>query len=142
MRLKISKFKSNIRFKIKINHIFIKNFSSNDNDGWKYDSTFSQKSKTEQLIQIKKEIIDTKTSRGSGPGGQNVNKTNNKVFLKHASGIHVSCHSTRFGSDNHKIATEILKEKLLLKYDKANSKTFKKIQKIKKKNRKKHKEQK
>lgn len=51
--------------------------------------------------------------RGSGPGGQATNKTNNAVVLKHKpTGIVVKCHQTRSVSQNQKIAREILIKKL------------------------------
>ncbi|XP_063974532.1 mitochondrial translation release factor in rescue [Diachasmimorpha longicaudata] len=51
--------------------------------------------------------------RGSGPGGQATNKTNNAVVLKHKpSGLVVKCHQTRSLWDNKKIAREILITKL------------------------------
>ncbi|KAJ8981668.1 hypothetical protein NQ317_017289 [Molorchus minor] len=51
--------------------------------------------------------------RGSGPGGQKVNKTSNCVVLKHLpTGIVVKCHETRFLEKNQKRAYEILVTKL------------------------------
>ncbi|KAK5644875.1 hypothetical protein RI129_006175 [Pyrocoelia pectoralis] len=51
--------------------------------------------------------------RGSGPGGQSVNKTANCVILKHLeSGIVVKCHETRSLEENRKKAREILVSKL------------------------------
>ncbi|XP_011174216.2 probable peptide chain release factor C12orf65 homolog, mitochondrial [Solenopsis invicta] len=51
--------------------------------------------------------------RGSGPGGQATNKTNNAVLLKHKpTGFIVKCHETRSQWDNKKRAREILITKL------------------------------
>lgn len=51
--------------------------------------------------------------RGSGPGGQATNKTNNAVLLKHKpTGLVVKCHETRSQWDNRKRAREILVTKL------------------------------
>ncbi|XP_032689051.1 probable peptide chain release factor C12orf65 homolog, mitochondrial [Odontomachus brunneus] len=51
--------------------------------------------------------------RGSGPGGQATNKTNNAVMLKHKpTGLIVKCHETRSLWDNQKRAREILITKL------------------------------
>ncbi|CAH1108808.1 unnamed protein product [Psylliodes chrysocephalus] len=51
--------------------------------------------------------------RGSGPGGQKINKTASCVVLKHIpSGIVVKCQETRFLEKNRKIAREILQRKL------------------------------
>ncbi|XP_012527394.1 probable peptide chain release factor C12orf65, mitochondrial [Monomorium pharaonis] len=51
--------------------------------------------------------------RGSGPGGQATNKTNNAVVLKHKpTGLVVKCHDTRSQWDNRKLARELLMTKL------------------------------
>ena len=51
--------------------------------------------------------------RGSGPGGQKVNKTSNKVVLRHIpTNIIVQCQETRSLSDNRRIARKILAEKV------------------------------
>ncbi|GMI35919.1 hypothetical protein TeGR_g14893 [Tetraparma gracilis] len=51
--------------------------------------------------------------RGSGKGGQKVNKTSNKVVLTHhAYDITVECHQTRSLEQNRKIARKLMKEKV------------------------------
>lgn len=51
--------------------------------------------------------------RGSGPGGQATNKTNNCVLLKHKpTGLVIKCHETRSQWDNKKRARELLVTKL------------------------------
>ena len=51
--------------------------------------------------------------RGSGPGGQAVNKTSNAVILRHKpSGIVVKCHQTRSLARNRELAREALTSKL------------------------------
>ncbi|KAK4875424.1 hypothetical protein RN001_011846 [Aquatica leii] len=51
--------------------------------------------------------------RGSGPGGQSVNKTANCVVLKHIpTGIVVKCHETRSLDQNRKKARQILTTRL------------------------------
>lgn len=51
--------------------------------------------------------------RGSGPGGQATNKTNNAVILKHKpTGLVIKCHQTRSLEQNRNIAREILLRKL------------------------------
>jgi len=51
--------------------------------------------------------------RGSGPGGQAVNKTANCVVLKHIpTGIVVKCHESRSLDENRKKARQILISKL------------------------------
>lgn len=57
--------------------------------------------------------LDERWLRGSGPGGQSVNKTANNVILKHIpTGIIVKCHQTRSLEDNRKRARNILIERL------------------------------
>lgn len=57
--------------------------------------------------------LEEKFVRGSGPGGQATNKTNNAVTLKHKpTGIVVKCHETRSLSINQKRAREIMIAKL------------------------------
>lgn len=59
------------------------------------------------------EDLEEEFCRGSGPGGQAVNKTNNAVILKHKpSGLIVKCHQTRSLARNRELAREILTDKL------------------------------
>jgi len=51
--------------------------------------------------------------RGSGPGGQKINKTSNRVVLVHEpTGVRVECQETRSLQQNRKIARRRLREKL------------------------------
>ncbi|KAF3771250.1 hypothetical protein M406DRAFT_19702, partial [Cryphonectria parasitica EP155] len=51
--------------------------------------------------------------KGSGPGGQKINKTNSAVQLKHIpTGIVVKCQETRSREQNRKLAREHLAEKI------------------------------
>ncbi|KAI0201095.1 RF-1 domain-containing protein [Astrocystis sublimbata] len=51
--------------------------------------------------------------KGSGPGGQKINKTNSAVQLKHTpTGLVVKCQETRSRSQNRKIARQLLADKL------------------------------
>ncbi|XP_004537509.1 probable peptide chain release factor C12orf65, mitochondrial [Ceratitis capitata] len=51
--------------------------------------------------------------RGSGPGGQSVNKTSNCVFLRHIpTNLTVKCHTHRLASKNRVEARKLLLEKL------------------------------
>lgn len=60
--------------------------------------------------------------RGSGPGGQAVNKTSNCVVLKHIpTGITVKCHEHRSVLQNRKSARNILLNKLDNFYNADNS---------------------
>ena len=52
---------------------------------------------------------------GSGPGGQKVARTRNKVIVKHVpTNIVVNCHQTRFLDQNKRIAIQKLTEKVEL----------------------------
>ncbi|XP_070690452.1 mitochondrial translation release factor in rescue-like [Pempheris klunzingeri] len=65
------------------------------------------------LSVLNEDELEEQFVRGSGPGGQATNKTNNCVVLKHIpSGIVVKCHQTRSVDINRKRAREIMREKL------------------------------
>lgn len=60
--------------------------------------------------------------RGSGPGGQATNKTNNCVVLTHIpTNIIVKCHETRYLEQNREQARKILQNKLDEFYNKEMS---------------------
>ncbi|KAG8163680.1 hypothetical protein KVR01_006977 [Diaporthe batatas] len=62
--------------------------------------------------------------KGTGPGGQKINKTNSAVQLKHIpTGIVVKCQDTRSREQNRKLAREHLAEKIddLLNGDQSRS---------------------
>ncbi|KAH8664084.1 RF-1 domain-containing protein [Xylariales sp. PMI_506] len=57
--------------------------------------------------------IDESFLKGSGPGGQKINKTNSAVQLKHLpTGIVVKCQATRSRSQNRTIARQLLADRL------------------------------
>ncbi|KAG5928023.1 hypothetical protein E4U42_001405 [Claviceps africana] len=57
--------------------------------------------------------IEESFLKGSGPGGQKINKTNSAVQLKHIpTGIVVKCQATRSRSQNRKQARELLAQKV------------------------------
>ncbi|XP_068144837.1 mitochondrial translation release factor in rescue [Drosophila tropicalis] len=57
--------------------------------------------------------IDETFMRGSGPGGQAVNKTSNCVFLRHLpTNLTIKCHTHRLASKNRVEARKLLLEKL------------------------------
>ncbi|GAP89098.1 putative peptidyl-tRNA hydrolase domain protein [Rosellinia necatrix] len=59
------------------------------------------------------EEIEESFLKGSGPGGQKINKTNSAVQLKHLpTGLVVKCQATRSRSQNRKIARQLLADKL------------------------------
>jgi len=61
-------------------------------------------------------------TKGSGPGGQKVNKATNRCELKHLpTGIIVASHDTRSLEQNRKIARKLLQQRLDLHFNKENS---------------------
>ncbi|KDN49433.1 hypothetical protein RSAG8_02135, partial [Rhizoctonia solani AG-8 WAC10335] len=65
------------------------------------------------LPELKEEDLDEMFVRGSGPGGQAINKTSSSVSLIHRpTGIRVQCQATRSRDQNRKIARKIMLEKL------------------------------
>ncbi|KAF2966841.1 hypothetical protein GQX73_g6740 [Xylaria multiplex] len=57
--------------------------------------------------------IEESFLKGSGPGGQKINKTNSAVQLKHIpTGFVVKCQATRSRSQNRTIARQLLADKL------------------------------
>lgn len=66
-----------------------------------------------QVPKLNDEDLEEDFVRGSGPGGQAVNKTSNAVNLKHKpTGLIVKCHQSRSLDMNRKTAREILVQKL------------------------------
>lgn len=62
---------------------------------------------------LKENDLEEQMVRGSGPGGQATNKTNNCIVLKHLpTGIVVKCHLTRSASQNRKEARRLMVERL------------------------------
>ena len=91
-------------------------------------STFSKKS-----VILNDDDIEEKFVRGSGPGGQHVNKTNNKVQLKHLpTGITVQCHDQRDLHRNRKIARKKLLNRLDMELNGNMSRVGQRIERIKK----------
>lgn len=64
-------------------------------------------------IVIKDEDLEFEASRSTGAGGQNVNKVNTAVRLRHIpTDIVVECQTQRYQEQNRKIALQLLKAKL------------------------------
>merc|ERR1719175_392495 len=62
---------------------------------------------------LSEQDLEEKFTKGSGPGGQSVNKTTNAVFLRHLpSGVWVKCHESRSLDTNRKLARKHLLSKL------------------------------
>lgn len=69
--------------------------------------------KLRSLPEIDENDLTETFVRGSGPGGQKVNKTSNRVFLVHEpTQLRVECQETRSLPQNRKIARKRLREKL------------------------------
>ena len=64
-------------------------------------------------LKVAVEDVEEKFVRGSGPGGQKINKTSSTVWLRHdASGIEVRCQAERSQAANREKAWEDLCTKL------------------------------
>ncbi|CCI48486.1 unnamed protein product [Albugo candida] len=82
---------------------------------------------------FREEDVTEQFVKGSGKGGQKINKVRNCVLLKHSpTGIHVRCQKTRCLDDNRRIARKLLTEKLDDLYNGEKSVRNQKIQKIQK----------
>jgi len=69
--------------------------------------------KQRQVPEIDEKDLEESFVRGSGPGGQSINKTENCVQLLHKpTGIRVNCQETRSLELNRRYARKILLEKL------------------------------
>jgi peptide chain release factor len=70
-------------------------------------------SKRRPLPEFREEDVTEKFVKGSGAGGQKVNKTSNRVVLVHIpTNIRIECQDTRSLQQNRKIARKRLREKL------------------------------
>ena len=89
-----------------------------DGKTWKgirlFSSTLSQQEKALPPRRVIDESEITESFlKGSGPGGQKINKTSSAVQLKHGpTGIVVKCQETRSRDQNRKLARQILGERL------------------------------
>lgn len=95
--------------------------------------------KKEDLIQkmealnIKEADLEESFTKGSGSGGQKLNKTANTVLLKHLpTGIIIKCQKTRSREDNRFFARRLLCEELDFRQNGTQSARELAIQKIRK----------
>jgi len=78
-----------------------------------YYSALKRQHKQRIVPELLESDIEESFVRGSGPGGQSINKTRNNVQILHKpSGIRVTCQETRSLSQNREIARKWLLEKL------------------------------
>lgn len=77
------------------------------------DKSFRRHLDYSKVPKLDEADLEEQFVRGSGPGGQATNKTNNAVLLKHIpTNLVVKCHETRSLWDNKKRAREIMVTKL------------------------------
>lgn len=78
-------------------------------------SVLSSKNKVDysRVPTLNERDLEEQMVRGSGPGGQAVNKTNNCVVLKHKpTGIIVKCHMHRSAQSNREVARKLMVSRL------------------------------
>ncbi len=85
---------------------------------------------------LNKNTVEEKFIRGSGPGGQKINRTANCVYLKHLStGIEVKVQKSRSRELNRFLAWRLLAEKIEELIFKEKSERRKRIEKIRRQKR-------
>ncbi|KAF9476325.1 hypothetical protein BDN70DRAFT_178493 [Pholiota conissans] len=79
----------------------------------RYFSSLKKAHQERVIPELREEDLEEQFVRGSGPGGQSINKTENNVQLLHKpTGLRVSCQDTRSLAQNRKLARRWLLEKL------------------------------
>lgn len=96
-------------------------------------SKWKSLSKRMDEFKIFENDLEEKFIRSSGKGGQNVNKVNTCVYLKHLPTAHeVKCQKTRSQQDNRYFARQILTDKIEAEFLGKKSKKEREIYKKKK----------
>ncbi|KAH8108162.1 hypothetical protein BXZ70DRAFT_43118 [Cristinia sonorae] len=79
----------------------------------RYYSQLKKAHQQRKVPELREEDLEESFVRGSGPGGQSINKTENNVQLLHKpTGIRVACQETRSLVQNRKLARRRLLEKV------------------------------
>ncbi|KAI6006393.1 RF-1 domain-containing protein [Pisolithus marmoratus] len=87
-------------------------------------SALKRAHKQRKIPELREEELEESFVRGSGPGGQSINKTKNNVQLLHKpTGIRVSCQETRSLQTNRMLARRQVLQKLDQMYNPGVSKT-------------------
>ncbi|CAM9717878.1 unnamed protein product [Phaeothamnion confervicola] len=85
-------------------------------------------------FELEEEDLEEKFIKGSGPGGQKINKVRNRVQLVHRpTGIAVSCQEARSLTANRSIARGWLRDKVEVHLQGANSRIGRRIERARKK---------
>ena len=91
---------------VKVESVINRNQETGDNSSDKI-------SQPSAIPELNEDEIEEKFVKGSGAGGQKVNKTSNRVILVHTpTGLRVECQDTRSLQQNRKIARKRLRLKL------------------------------
>ncbi|KAI0317867.1 RF-1 domain-containing protein [Amylostereum chailletii] len=81
----------------------------------RFYSQLKKAHKDRQVPELKEEDLEESFVRGSGPGGQSINKTQNNVQLTHKpTGLRVTCQETRSLETNRMLARRHLLDKVQL----------------------------
>jgi protein subunit release factor B/uncharacterized protein (UPF0248 family) len=82
-------------------------------EGKSVQSIQEKRSAAVQSVELMEEDLEETFVRGSGPGGQKINKTSNRVVLIHKpTRLRVECQDTRSLQQNRKIARKRMKDKI------------------------------
>ncbi len=86
---------------------------------------------------VQEQDLEEKFVRGSGAGGQKINKTSSSVWLLHRpTGMHVKCQSSRSQALNRFLARRLLVQEIANQIERAKSAEQQRIEKIRRQKRK------